>query len=103
MNSKITIVALIAAAFIIALFPLFMLRGSEFEGSDDAGSELVNEITDGRYEPWVTPLIENAIGGEIPSEVETLFFCVQTGIGAGALAFCFGYLAARKKYGGLNP
>ena len=41
--------------------------------------------------------MENLIGGEIPGEIESLIFCVQTGIGVGILAFCFGYLVARKE------
>jgi cobalt/nickel transport protein len=65
--------------------------------SDEKIIEIVNEITGG-YEPWFTPVIESLIGGKLPHEMETLLFCVQTGIGAGIIAFCFGYLAARKKY-----
>ena len=38
------------------------------------------------------------IGGELPGEVESLFFCLQTGLGVGVIAFGFGYLVARKKY-----
>ena len=45
-------------------------------------------------------MLEQLIGGELPGEVESLFFCVQTGLGVGVLAFGFGYLTARKKYGG---
>ena len=35
-----------------------------------------------------------------PGEVESLFFCLQTGLGVGVIAFGFGYLVARKKYSG---
>ena len=37
-------------------------------------------------------------GGELPGEVESLFFCLQTGLGVGVIAYGFGYLTARKKY-----
>ena len=50
-------------------------------------------------EPWFTPVLEQMLGGELPVEVESLVFCVQTGIGVGILAYAFGYLVARKKYG----
>lgn len=95
-NQKLVIV-LIIAAILLAGIPLFALRGAAFGGSDDAGSQVVEEIS-GSYEPWFTPVLETIIGGELPGEVESLFFCLQTGIGVGILAYCFGYLVARKKY-----
>ena len=92
-------ILLIALAASITLFPLFLLPGAEFEGSDGQGSEMVEEIMGEGFEPWFDPVLEMLIGGELPGEVETLFFCIQTGIGVGVIAYCFGYLAARKKYG----
>lgn len=100
-NTKIVIVSLLAVV-ILALMPLFALKGAEFGGSDDAGSVKVEEVTGKEYEPWFTPVLEQIIGGELPGEVESLFFCVQTGIGVGVLAYGFGYLVARKKYGGMS-
>ena len=93
-----TVIALIALILCIALAPLFIIRGAEFAGSDDAGSEMVKEVTGLEYEPWFKPVLETLIGGELPSEMETLFFCIQTGVGVGIMAFGFGWLAARKKY-----
>ena len=93
-NKKVTIALLIAAALIIFV-PLFAPKGAEFGGSDDAGSVMVEEIT-GKYEPWFTPVLEQALNGEIPGEVESLLFCVQTGIGVGIIAFCLGRLVERK-------
>ncbi len=93
-NKKVTIALLIAAALIIFV-PLFALKGAEFGGSDDAGSVMVEEIT-GKYEPWFTPVLEQALNGEIPGEIESLLFCVQTGIGVGIIAFCLGRLVERK-------
>ena len=99
MNTKpITIILLVAFAIVLILGPLLMLRGAEFEGSDGAGSEMVAEVTGGEYEPWFEPIFETFLGGELPSEMETLFFCIQTGIGVGILAYCLGYLVARKKF-----
>jgi len=97
-----TIIVLIALAVLIAFVPLFMIKSAEFAGSDGAGSEMVDEVTGGEYEPWFTPIMEIAIGGELPSEMESFFFCIQTGIGVGIIAYSFGYLVARKKYDGEN-
>ena len=100
MKKKTTmVIALIALAALMILFPLFLLQGAEFEGSDGQGSEMVEEIMGEGFEPWFEPILVTLIGGELPTEVETLFFCIQTGIGVGIIAYCFGYLVARKKYG----
>ena len=95
-NQKITAVSLIAVGLIV-LVPLFALRGAEFGGSDDAGSQRVEQIQGESYEPWFTPVLELVLGGELPGEVESLFFCLQTGIGVGVLAFGFGYLVGRSR------
>lgn len=95
-NQKITAVSLIVVALLV-LVPLFALPGAEFGGSDDAGSQMVEQIRGEEYEPWFTPVLEQVIGGELPGEVESLFFCLQTGIGVGVLAFGFGYLVGRNR------
>lgn len=100
-NTKIVLFSLLAV-IVLALAPLFALKGAEFGGSDDAGSVKVEEVTGEAYEPWFTPVLEQIIGGELPGEVESLFFCIQTGLGVGVLAYGFGYLVARKKYGGMQ-
>ena len=73
-SHKVLVVALLAAALLISLLPLFLLRGAEFGGSDDAGSQMVAEVTGREYEPWFTPVLESALGGELPGEVESLMF-----------------------------
>ena len=98
-NTK-TVLALLAAVLVLAVVPFFLAPGAEFGGSDDAGSQMVETIRGESYEPWFTPVLEQLIGGELPGEVESLFFCLQTGIGVGVIAFGFGYLVARKKYSG---
>lgn len=97
-KTKRTVIILLVLAVFIAVFPLFLLRGATFGGSDDAGSEVVSEITDGTYQPWFTPVLETLIGGELPEEVESLLFCVQTGIGVGVLAFFMGRFVERTKW-----
>lgn len=100
-KTKIVVVSLLLV-LLLAVVPLFVLKGAEFGGSDDAGSQMVEQIRGEAYEPWFTPVLEQAIGGELPGEIESLLFCVQTGIGVGVIAYGFGYLVARKKYSKLE-
>ena len=98
MKKRSIVILLLIAIILIAFVPLFALKDAEFGGSDDAGSTVVEEV-DSDFEPIAAPLIENILGGELPGEVESLLFCVQTGIGVGIIAFCMGRLVERKKLG----
>ena len=95
-NTKLVLVLLIAAVLIAAV-PLFALKDAKFGGSDDAGSVMIEEIQ-GEYTPWFTPVLETALGGELPGEVESLIFCIQTGIGVGIIAFFMGRFTERRKW-----
>lgn len=90
-------IGLLILAVAMVIIPLFALKGAAFGGSDDAGSQMINSIA-GEYEPWFTPVLETLIDGELPGEVESLLFCVQTGIGVGIIAFIMGRLVERKKW-----
>lgn len=92
-----TAIILIVLAVLIAIVPLFTQKGAEFVGSDDAGSKMITEITGKESEPWFTPVLETMTGSELPGEVETLFFCIQTGVGVGIIAFFMGRFVERKK------
>lgn len=94
-NTK-TVLALLILVAVIVIVPVIALKGAEFGGSDDAGSVMVEEIA-GAYEPWFDPVLETMLGGELPGELESLLFCIQTGIGVGVIAFCMGRLVERKK------
>ena len=96
-KDKKIIAALLMVVLFMIVIPLFALKGAEFGGSDDAGSQVVEEIQ-GDYEPWFNPVLETLIGGELPGEVESLMFCVQTGIGVGIIAFVLGRFVERKKW-----
>jgi len=96
-KTKVKVIILLITAILIALIPLFALKGAQFGGSDDAGSVVVSEVTGKEYTPWFTPVMETAIGGELPGEIESLLFCVQTGIGVGILAFFMGRFVERSK------
>lgn len=102
-SNKRTVIVLIILAVLLIFTPLFVVRGAEFAGADGSGSDMVNEVMGGEYEPWFTPVMETAIGGELPGEMESLLFSLQTGIGVGIIAFSFGYLVARKKYSVETP
>lgn len=96
-KDKKIIAALLMVVLLMIVIPLFALKGAEFGGSDDAGSQVVEEIQ-GEYEPWFNPVLETLIGGELPGEVESLMFCVQTGIGVGIIAFVLGRFVEREKW-----
>ena len=97
-KKKQTIAVLLIVVCLLAVLPLFALKGAEFGGSDDAGSQMITQIKGAEYEPWFTPVLETAIGGELPGEIESLLFCLQTGIGVGIIAFFMGRLVERKKW-----
>lgn len=96
-KNKKTAAVLLILVVLIAVIPLFALKGAEFGGSDDAGSVMIEEIH-GEYTPWFTPILETALDGELPGEIESLIFCVQTGIGVGIIAFIMGRFVERKKW-----
>lgn len=96
-KTKKTVITLLIIAALIAVIPLFVLKDAEFGGSDDAGSKVVSEITGSDYKPWFTPVMETWIGRELPGEIESLLFCVQTGIGVGVIAFFMGRFVERSK------
>lgn len=79
----------------MAFLPFLTLKQAEFGGSDDAGSVMVEQIK-GEYEPWFTPVLENWLGKEILGEIESLLFCLQTGIGVGIIAYYIGRFVERK-------
>ena len=91
------VVVLLLLCVVLIVTPVLALRGAEFGGSDDAGSEKVAEITGEEYQPWATPVFEQLLGGELPGELESLLFCVQTGVGVGVIAFFLGRFVERKK------
>ena len=97
-SKKMTIIVLLLMAVLIAVIPLFILKGAAFGGSDDAGSQTIEEITGSDYQPWFTPVLEKWMDGEIPAEVESLMFCLQTGIGAGVLFFFLGRYVEKTKW-----
>lgn len=96
-SNKPVAIALIIIVLLLIFTPLAIQKGAEFGGSDGAGSDMVSEIAED-YEPWFTPVMEVFLGGEISGEIESLLFCVQTGIGVGVIAFIMGRFVERKTW-----
>lgn len=92
------VLLLLFLVIVIAVLPLILNKNAEFGGSDDAGSVMVEEINGSSYEPWFTPVPESMLGGELPGEIESLIFCLQTGIGVGVFAFFMGRFVERRKW-----
>lgn len=92
------VLLLLLLVIVITVLPLMFNKEAEFGGSDDAGSVMVEEINGSAYEPWFTPVLETMLGGELPGEIESLIFCLQTGIGVGIFAFFMGRFVERKKW-----
>jgi len=84
------ILILVLAVVAVTSLPLF-LNSLDFTGADDAAGKSVTAVDPG-YKSWAKPVIE--LTGE---NTEALLFCLQAGIGAGALGLGFGYLILRKK------
>ena len=73
-----TAIILIVLVVLIVVVPLFARKGAEFGGSDDAGSQKIEEIA-GEYEPWFTPVFETALNGEIPSRLKAFYSASRPG------------------------
>lgn len=97
-KNKKTVILLLVIVVALIIFPLFLNKNASFGGSDDAGSVMVEEVLGEPYEPWFTPVLETFLGGELPGEIESLLFCVQTGIGVGIISFFMGRFVERKKW-----
>lgn len=96
-ENKRWMIGLFIAVILLAVTPLMIVKDGTFGGSDDAGSAVIGELSAG-HEPWFTPPLEQALGGELPGEVESLIFCIQTGIGVGILCFYLGRMVERGKW-----
>lgn len=82
---------LILIVILLSFIPLFLVPDAEFGGADGEAETLITVINE-NYEPWFDSLIEPASG-----EIESLLFALQAAIGAGILAYGFGYLRGRSK------
>ncbi len=79
---------LLGAVIVLMVLPFVVARGGDFAGADGKAGEVIAEVNP-TYEPWFTPLWKPA------GETETMIFSLQAAIGAGVVAFAFGYWAGR--------
>lgn len=99
MSKRKLAVLLLILCVVIAVVPLAIYGNTaEFGGSDDAGSEAISELVEEDVEPWFSPVIETALGMELPGEVESLLFCLQVALGTGVFFFFFGRYYERSKW-----
>lgn len=96
-RDKKIIAGILVVVFLIIVIPLFIKKGANFGGTDDMGIQKIESMKED-YEPWFTPVLEMLLGRELPREVESFIFCIQTGIGVGVISFVMGRLVERKKW-----
>ncbi len=84
-------IILLIIILVIGVFPLVMIKGSDFGGADGKAEELIQEINP-NYEPWAKNIIELPGG-----ETESLLFALQAALGAGVIGYVLGYLRGERK------
>ncbi|WP_425446737.1 energy-coupling factor ABC transporter substrate-binding protein [Dethiothermospora halolimnae] len=82
---------LLGLVIIIILIPLIFMGNSEFGGADGEAEGVITEISPD-YEPWFSSIWEPPSG-----EIESLLFALQAAIGAGIIAYFFGYMKGKRK------
>ena len=84
-------ILLVVIVILLSIVPLMIVKDAEFGGADGEAEGVIMEIGN-QYEPWFAPMIEPASG-----EIESLLFALQAALGAGVLAYGFGYLKGVSK------
>lgn len=88
MRNNIILLLLVA---LLAVFPLYLVKDSEFGGADGAAEEMITEINP-EYEPWFSSFWEPPGG-----ETESLLFALQAALGAGFIGYYVGYKRGQAK------
>ena len=78
----------IIVVFVIGTLMLIPSGGEGWGGADGGAADLIDSTG---YQPWFNPIWEPPSG-----EIESLFFCVQTAIGAVIVGYFFGYWRGAK-------
>jgi len=101
MNNKVIYIAGFAAIALIVVGALAYgaMNDSEFGGADDAGGDIIGDVSDNFEGPWW-----NGIFGsyELPGETESMLFALQAAIGAVIIGFFIGYVYRGKHDAKLN-
>lgn len=91
MKTKKKNLLLFLLTIVLIITPLIVKKGSEFGGADGQAEDAIVEINPD-YEPWFESLWEPPSG-----EIESLLFSTQAALGAGVIAYFFGYMKGKKK------
>jgi cobalt/nickel transport protein len=87
-RQNIILVIIVVALIVI---PLWVQRKAKFGGSDDQAKNAISEI-DKNYKPWF-----HSIWTPPSSEIESLLFALQAGVGCLIIGYYIGYSRGRKK------
>ncbi|MGE5656872.1 MAG: energy-coupling factor ABC transporter substrate-binding protein [Actinomycetota bacterium] len=82
---------LLAGVVFLAVMPLVLLRGAEFSGSDGEAKKAIAQIQP-EYQPWF-----NAVFKPPSSEIESLLFSLQAGLGTGVVGYAIGWYQGRSE------
>lgn len=82
---------LLLIVVLLAIAPLFIQKGADFEGADGQAEEAITEIAP-HYEQWFHTIWEPPSG-----EIESLLFALQAAIGAGFIGYFIGLMRGRSK------
>lgn len=86
-----TNILLILLAIVITVVPLYIARGSDFEGADTKAEKAIAEINP-NYTPWFASIYQPP-----SSEIESLLFALQAALGAGFIGYYLGSKKAMSK------
>ena len=85
------IISGILIILVLITIPLFIIKDSEFSGSDGVGSDTISTIAPDYDSSWTT-------NWWTPSrETESALFALQATVGGILIGYVFGYLRGRKK------
>ena len=82
---------LLLAIVALTVFPLIVIKDSEFGGADGKAGDVLTELNP-EYEPWFEPILEPPGG-----ETEGLLFALQAAFGAGILGYGIGWYRGRSQ------
>ncbi|WP_202707180.1 energy-coupling factor ABC transporter substrate-binding protein [Sporosalibacterium faouarense] len=81
---------LIALLIIMVIVPLAINKNAEFGGADGEAEGVIVEVSP-NYEPWFSSIWEPPSG-----EIESLLFALQAALGAGIIAYYFGFMKGKR-------
>ncbi|MCL7413605.1 MAG: energy-coupling factor ABC transporter substrate-binding protein [ANME-2 cluster archaeon] len=86
------IVSVIVLLFIALFLYISSTTNAEFGGADTQVGGVIEELTDGTYEPTAKPFWKPP-----SSEIESLLFALQAALGALVIGYFFGYYRGKNQ------